>query len=121
MTLMEKGHQRRSDGELGGWIYRVTTHHCLNRLRSAKRRALRDEVQQDLSPTVGVDPYAHVAARTRVRQLLGMLDRLGQEIIIYRYLDGMTQEEIALATGRSRRTVGKRLRKIASLVEQVRA
>ena len=36
LTIMGKGHQYRGEADLGSWIYRVTTNHCLNRIRDPK-------------------------------------------------------------------------------------
>jgi RNA polymerase sigma-70 factor (ECF subfamily) len=118
VTIMTKGHQYRGESAIGTWIYRVTTNHCLNRLRSARRRSVREQhdVVVDWSDIAPADPYHTYAARVRLRQVLDQFDALGQQIVVYRFLDGMTQEEIAAATGKSRRTVGKRLKKIDALL-----
>lgn len=118
MIVMQKGDQFRGDTDVGGWLYRITTNHCLNRLRSGRRRTARE--QSDSAATwsgwEAPDPYLRSAARDQLDSLFRQLDTLGQSILIYRYLDGMTQEEIATVTGKSRRTVGKRLKKIDALV-----
>jgi RNA polymerase sigma-70 factor (ECF subfamily) len=118
VIVMQKGDQFRGDTDVGGWLYRITTNHCLNRLRSGRRRTARE--QSDGAATwsgwEAPDPYLRSAARDQLDSLFRQLDTLGQSILIYRYLDGMTQEEIATVTGKSRRTVGKRLKKIDALV-----
>lgn len=118
LILLRKGDQFRAEAQIGTWIYRVTTNHCLNWMRSGRRRVRRESsadaaLWSNLAPA---DPYESLATRARFDELLRKLDRLDQEILVYRYLDGMTQEEIAAATGKSRRTIGKRLMRIGAIV-----
>src|SRR5262245_16409706 len=92
-----------------GYLYRAVTHRCLNVLRDEKnRRRLLDQREA---------PAA--LARTTCEQraidldlllkLSGQLDALSCEMLVYRFIDDMTQDEIAELTGYSRKTVGKRL------------
>jgi RNA polymerase sigma-70 factor (ECF subfamily) len=55
-------------------------------------------------------------ARQSLRLLVGDLDPETFEIGVLHLLDGFTQEEVAQRTGFSRRTVGKRLRRIQERV-----
>jgi DNA-directed RNA polymerase specialized sigma24 family protein len=48
-----------------------------------------------------------------------VLDQQGAEILVYRYLDDMSQEEIAEFVGLSRKTVGLRLASIRSAVSEL--
>lgn len=114
--ILTRESQFRGDADPGTWIYRITTNHCLNRLRSQRRREARDQhggVWAGLTPS---NPYQHYALKRGLEDLLGRLDPLGREILVYRYLDGMTQVEIAAAIGKSRKTVGKRLSKIDAML-----
>jgi RNA polymerase sigma-70 factor (ECF subfamily) len=114
LLVMTKGAQFRGASDPGTWIYRVTTNLCLNRLREGRRRSAREQRPEAWS-WVGwapADPYECFEARATLHALLGRLDGLAQQVFVYRFLDGMNQEEIAAATGKSRRTVGKRLREI---------
>lgn len=114
MTILNKGHQYRHEADVLGWIYRITTNHCLNRLRAAGRRVAREQAPAanpwwEMS---SVDPYGQVAARASLADLLGGLDDLDRQLVVYRFLDRMTQEEMAEVTGRSRKTIGKRLKRL---------
>jgi len=114
--ILTRQSQFRGEADLGTWIYRITTNHCLNRLRGDRRRQARDERGEAWAGLTPASPYQHYALKQGLEDLLSRLDSLGREILVYRYLDGMTQVEIAAATGRSRRTVGKRLSKIDTLL-----
>jgi len=111
---MTKGSQFRGASDPGTWIYRMTTNVCLNRLREGRRRSAREQRPEASSwmAWAPADPYESFEARRTLRDILGRLDGLSQQVFVYRFLDGMNQEEIAAATGKSRRTIGKRLRAI---------
>jgi RNA polymerase sigma-70 factor (ECF subfamily) len=114
LLVMTKGSQFRGSSDPATWIYRLTTNVCLNRLRERRRRSVREH-RPEASSWLGwapSDPYERFEARATLDAILGRLDQLAQQVFVYRFLDGMNQEEIAEATGKSRRTVGKRLRQI---------
>ena len=54
-------------------------------------------------------------------RLAQRLDKKSAEILIYRFVDDLTQSEIAELLGTSRKTVGKRLKKIRREVEALAA
>ena len=119
LTILVKGRTFRGEAQLGTWIYRVTTNLCLNRLRGGRRRETREQAEavRDWLAAGGFDPEQRVEARRQLERLLADVDELAQEVFVLKYLDGLTQEEIAEVTGKSRRTVGKRL---ALLEERLR-
>jgi len=98
------------------YLYRAVTHRCLTLLRDEKNRA-RLLAQNDavLAP-----------ARTRcddrvidmdlLLKLVGKLDHATCEILICRFFDDLTQDEIAEMVGLSRKTIGKRLDAIREAV-----
>jgi RNA polymerase sigma-70 factor (ECF subfamily) len=73
------------------YLYRAVTNRCLTLLRDATNRA----------------------------RLLGENDDGESEVLMYRYLDDMTQEEIAALLGLSRKTIGKRLDRIREAVRRI--
>jgi RNA polymerase sigma-70 factor (ECF subfamily) len=98
------------------YLYRAVTHRCLTLLRDEKNRA-RLLAQNDvvLAP-----------ARTRcdervvdldlLLKIVGTLDEQSQEILVFRFFDDLTQDEIASVLGLSRMTIGKRLDAIREAV-----
>src|SRR5882672_9760760 len=91
------------------YLYRAVTNRCLRLLRDEKNRARLLATHDD----------ALAPARTRLADaalsldlLVKLVAALGEseaEVLAFRYLDDMTQDEIAEITGLSRKTVGKRL------------
>jgi len=95
------------------YLYRAITHRCLNHLRDRRNqgRLLADH-----------DGLLRGQARTRLddrvvdRRLLARLadriDAQAWEILVYHFVDDMTQDEIASLIGTSRKTVVRRLHAI---------
>ncbi len=92
------------------YLYRAVTHRCINLLRDRKNRdRLLAQNDESLHGPVRTSCEQRVIDLDLLMQLAQELDELGCEILVYRFLDDMTQEEIAELTGKSRKTVGKRL------------
>jgi len=100
------------------YLYRAVTHRCLNHLRDRRNQG---------RLLASGDETLRGPARTRLddrvvdRQLLASLaDRVDQqawEILVYHYIDDMTQDEIAGLIGASRKTV---VRRLAAIREEAR-
>ena len=118
ITLMQRPPQYRGEAEFKAWVYRVVTNVCLNRVRSELRRGTyesNDAVASWLQ-IPPASPFEKVASRASLEKALRQLDELGQQVFVHTFLDGMSQDEIARVTGYSRKTIGKRLNEIATLM-----
>ena len=99
------------------YLYRAVTNRCLTLLRDEKNRtrllaehdvALRGPVRTRLDDrAVDLDLLAKLVAR---------LDAVEGEILALHVFDDMTQDEIAGVVALSRKTVGKKLERIAEVV-----
>lgn len=82
------------------WLYRITTHVCLNRLRSAKVRATEPDASEDVARADD-----SVEARNTLRAWLAKLEPREVEVAVLLYMDGLSQDEAAQVLGVSRKTV----------------
>lgn len=99
------------------YLYRAVTHRCLNHLRDrANRERLLSREQPALRAQARTRCDDQVIGLDLVAKLLPALDEGALEVLVLRYFDDLTQEEIAEVTGTSRKTVGKRLAKIRAAV-----
>jgi RNA polymerase sigma-70 factor, ECF subfamily len=113
LLVIEKIDAFRADASPATWLYRITTNHCLNRLRnSGRRQELWRERGFEATP-----PAALAPAQEESLLLRRLWEELPQELLqigIYYHVDGLTHGEIARITGLSRRTVGNRLDELSA-------
>lgn len=114
IDLVRKG---RTDVDLP-YLYRAATTRCLNRIRDSRRQrellAQHGDVLLSCGPGL---PEARTVSLDLLRQLVGGLDERSSEILVFRYMDQMTGDEIADLLGISRRAVTKRLERIREALE----
>jgi RNA polymerase sigma-70 factor, ECF subfamily len=116
--------ERRAPAEAApdlAFLYRAVTNRCLSFLRDERNRARLLALHDD----------ALFPARTRLDdaalsmdllvKLVGALDEDEATVLAYRYLDDMTQDEIAELLGLSRKTIGKRLDAIREAASRLAA
>lgn len=92
------------------FLYRAITNRCLNHLRDRGNRArLLEHGDAALRGPVRLSCEDRVIGVDLLAKLAGEIDAETCEILVYRYVDDLTQDEIAEVTGFSRKTIGKRL------------
>jgi RNA polymerase sigma-70 factor (ECF subfamily) len=102
------------------YLYRAITNRCLTLLRDATNRArLLDQNDDALVPHARTACDDTAIGRDLLAKLVRELDDGESEVLMYRYLDDMTQEEIAALLGLSRKTIGKRLDRIRDAVRRI--
>src|SRR5712692_6909018 len=91
------------------WLYRVADRCCFDLLarRTSRAEAPLGESAQELRPAGG--GAQAIEDRDVVLRFLAHFDDRLKKVAVLHYLDEMTQEEIAEATGWSRQTVFKKL------------
>ena len=104
------------------YLYRAVTNRCLNVLRDRGTRArLLEREQRAAAPVARVRLEDQVVGVGLIAQLADRLDESHLEVLVCRFVDDMTQEEIAAHLGVSRKTIGKRLDRIRDEVIALRA
>ena len=106
----------RGDSSLSTFIFRITTNHCLNQIRSRKRRP--EDPVEDIAPLTGRSDtlLSHVEGRQLVHLLLEGQDERTRECVVYHYMDGMTHQEVGDLMGISGAAVRKRIAKFRTEV-----
>jgi len=89
-----------------GWLYRTVDRVCFDALAARARRS-DDALATDAAPAV--EPRDQASDWQIIRLFLHRLDERLQQIAVLHWVDEMTQDEIAEATGWSRQTVCKKL------------
>jgi len=119
-ALVERPDQFGERSAITTWLYSVTTHACLNRLRNARNRARLLESNVTRLRLRAAAATSEQSAM--VREVLAGLPEEQAQVAIYYYVDQMTQQEIATLMGCSRRHVGdllERMQRTARKREQI--
>ncbi|HYV44117.1 MAG TPA: sigma-70 family RNA polymerase sigma factor [Myxococcaceae bacterium] len=114
--MLRSGGGFRGEASPMTYAYRAATNASLNVLRARKVRVAASE--QVASEAPAVEP-ARVEIASFVRALLARLSEREQEVAVLSFLDEMTQDEIALALGRSRKTVVRALASIRAVAAEL--
>ena len=104
------------------YLYRAVTNRCLNLVRDRGTRARLLAREPTAAAPVGrVRLDDEVVGLGLIAALAERLDDAHLQVLVCRFVDDMTQDEIADHLGVSRKTVGKRLDRIRSAVTALRA
>ncbi|MGE5186780.1 MAG: RNA polymerase sigma factor [Acidobacteriota bacterium] len=103
------------------YLYRAVTNRCLNLLRDRGTRARLLEREASAAAPIGrVRLDDEVVGVGLIAALAERLDEGHIQVLVARFVDDMTQEEIADHLGLSRKTIGKRLDRIRDEVIRLR-
>lgn len=104
------------------YLYRAVTNRCLNLVRDRGTRARLLAREPTAAAPVGrVRLDDEVVGIGLIAALAERLDDAHLQVLVCRFVDDMTQDEIAAHLGVSRKTVGKRLDRIRDAVTALRA
>lgn len=103
------------------YLYRAVTNRCLNLVRDRGTRArLLEREGVSVAPVGRVRLEDEVVGVALIARLAEKLDEGHMEVLVCRFVDDMTQEEVAAHLGLSRKTIGKRLDRIRDEVIALR-
>jgi RNA polymerase sigma-70 factor (ECF subfamily) len=115
--LLARPSQFQGRSELCTYLYSVTTHLCLNRMRNEKNRIrLRHEHAGGIEPAAASSPEVWA----ELRQILNELSDEEARAAVHHYLDGMSHSEIGVLLDCSRRRVGDLLERTRARLGGVR-
>lgn len=102
----------RGESDKVAWLYRISTNVCLNVLRERRRRGTpwQEHVRavKDAVPPRD-EERAHAERQVAAKLIGGIDDELTRALVIYVYLDDLSQGEAADLVGISRATANTRL------------
>ncbi|MGN6106691.1 MAG: RNA polymerase sigma factor [Kofleriaceae bacterium] len=103
------------------YLYRAVTNRCLNVVRDrGTRTRLLARQPQAAAPLGRVRLDDQVVGVGLIAALAERLDHGHLEVLVCRFVDDMTQDEIAAQLSLSRKTIGKRLDRIRDEVQALR-
>jgi RNA polymerase sigma factor (sigma-70 family) len=119
MDLLGKRDERDVPLDLP-YLYRAVTNRCLTLLRDESNRArLLERNDGALAPSLRTACEERTITLDLLAKLVRELDPEHCEVLAYRYLDDMTQDEIATLLDLSRKTIGHRLDRIREAVVRI--
>lgn len=118
LELYGKLGELESDAHVLHWLRRVTVHRSIDRLRSRQRRP-EIAMDRDELPDLAVDaaPGDPLLSR-QLRQLVASLPEGPRTVMVLRYQEDMTPEEIAAAIEMPIATVKSHLRRTLHLLRE---
>jgi RNA polymerase sigma-70 factor (ECF subfamily) len=94
------------------WLYAIATRHCLQQLRNRSTRDLKHALFVEAQEAAG-----DLAARADLDRVLQALSLEELELVTHAFRDGLTHDEIASVTRQSRKTVGKKLKRLTDKLQ----
>jgi RNA polymerase sigma factor (sigma-70 family) len=104
MSLVNDPGKFRGESSIVTFLYRSTTNLCLNRLRDRQNRARL--LDQRVGPAAAQAAAPAAGRAAEAQQLLAELPDPLARVVVYAFIDEMTQEEIADVMQCSRKHVG---------------
>ena len=119
MAAFERAYRRRRTfdrkrGNERAWLFTIARNAALDELRKRKRTASLLTDPEDVPTSEAVDPLRRAA----VRAALAGLEPRDRELVLLKFLAGLSNAEIADVTGSSVSNVGTRLHRVVSKMRE---
>jgi len=103
LQVFHKIHQFQGRSAFKTWLYKIVHNYCRNRISKIIRKrevqeAYEDHAKEDL-PTSNFQGADSSERNARIQEALDKLKPKDKEIIIYKFMSGMTLQEISEVTG----------------------
>ena len=113
LSLFERPEQFSGRSTVTTFLYSMTTHACLNRLRDQRNRERLLRSWQEQGSKLEVASGLSLEQRLMLQEALSALPGDLAQVAIYSILDGLTHEQIARIMACSRRQVGNLLARLS--------
>jgi len=121
LKLLSSIHDYRGEANFETWLYRVVVNRCLDHHRRGRRLLPMVNDLLDLIWTTG-ETVLHTLLRTEfeesIQQVIQTLSPQQRMVVVLRYTEGLSYEEIAAILGCSTGTVGSRLSRAHRVLER---
>lgn len=118
------GRFRETDATFRAWLFRIAHNTAANALRSRRRRRTQPLADAPEPMASGADPaglVAHAEELRRLRVALEVLPEERRQVVLLRFVDGLSAAEIGVVLGRSpgavRVLLHRSLRELARLLD----
>lgn len=121
LHLLDRPDEFRGDAAPSTYLYAIATNRSISRLRAKMVRdeGWRDAVAHFCRDAVRVEnPETAVSVREMLTSALGEADEETTLLLIYHFVDGLSQGEIASLLGVSRVTVNQRIQRFRDRMQQ---
>ncbi len=103
----------KSEAHVTAWLYKVTSHRCIDYARRRRRDVALDEIPEPASEPVGSDPLLD----RRLRWMVASLPPKMRIVVILRYQEDLEPEEIACVLGWRLNTVKSQLHRSLKMLK----
>ena len=121
LKLLSTIRKFRGDSTFDSWLYRLVVNSCLDYRRRRKRLIPLVEQWIDSLRTTretALNELLRVELEKSVQQVVGQLTPEHRMVVILRYTEGLSYEEIAVILGCSKGTVASRLNRAHKILER---
>jgi RNA polymerase sigma-70 factor, ECF subfamily len=117
IRVLEKGRQYNGKTKFDAWLFAIARHLVIDLMRKKKVASLEDSTPIDKQTPFDIQsaelsPFEITSSHEEAERLAGALDHLGafhREVLVLRFQEEMTLEEMSLVTGAPVSTVKSRL------------
>ena len=112
----------RGDSQFSTWLYQLTTHAAIDLMRREKRQIAAEDITEVSAPDPGPSPQQQAErseTRQAVRDAMGQLSPEYRQIVVLRFLEDLSYEEIGAALKLPSGTVKSRLNRAKSQLKDI--
>ena len=109
MKLMRSLDTITKKDSIYSWLLSASTNHCISQLRKKRHESFNEEYHSASPSNGGLPQERRMVLDEIMRHFLSPWDEKIRQVIIYTYIDGYKQEEIARLTGMGESTIRRHL------------